>query len=199
MLSLLTRELQSERRDHAEGPVARPDVAGRGEVRLPRGSGISGAPMAATVPLEYVKLFTDGACKGNPGPGGWAFILQHPASGKAHEGSGGEAHTTNNRMELMGVIRGLEMLKLPLTVDLYSDSQYVLKGLRDWMAGWKRSGWRTADRQPVKNQDLWVALDELKAKHTLRFHWVKGHSGHPENERCDRLAVIARDLAGRGP
>ncbi|HEY0133155.1 MAG TPA: ribonuclease HI [Nannocystis sp.] len=157
------------------------------------------ATTTAPVPLDYVKLFTDGACKGNPGPGGWAFILQHPASGKAHEGSGGEAHTTNNRMELMAVIRGLEMLRLPLTVDLFSDSQYVLKGMREWMAGWKRSGWRTADRQPVKNQDLWMALDELQQKHTLRFHWVKGHSGHPENERCDRMAVAARNLAGRGP
>ncbi len=157
------------------------------------------ATTPAPAPLAYVKLFTDGACKGNPGPGGWAFILQHPASGKEHEGSGGEAHTTNNRMELMGVIRGLELLRLPLTVDLYSDSQYVLKGMREWMAGWKRNGWRTADRQPVKNQDLWVALDELKEKHTLRFNWVRGHSGHPENERCDRMAVAARNVAGRGP
>ncbi len=155
------------------------------------------ATTPATVPLEYVKLFTDGACKGNPGPGGWAFILQHPASGKSQDGSGGEAHTTNNRMELMGVIRGLELLRLPLTVDLYSDSQYVLKGLREWMAGWKRSGWRTADRQPVKNQDLWMRLDELKSMHTLRFNWIRGHSGHPENERCDRMAVAARNLAGR--
>lgn len=155
------------------------------------------ATTPATVPLEYVKLFTDGACKGNPGPGGWAFILQHPASGKSQDGSGGEAHTTNNRMELMGVIRGLELLRLPLTVDLYSDSQYVLKGLREWMVGWKRSGWRTADRQPVKNQDLWMRLDELKSMHTLRFNWIRGHSGHPENERCDRMAVAARNLAGR--
>jgi len=155
------------------------------------------ATTPATVPLEYVKLFTDGACKGNPGPGGWAFILQHPASGKSQDGSGGEAHTTNNRMELMGVIRGLELLRLPLTVDLYSDSQYVLKGLREWMAGWKRSGWRTADHQPVKNQDLWMRLDELKSMHTLRFNWIRGHSGHPENERCDRMAVAARNLAGR--
>ena len=150
-------------------------------------------------PLNYVRLYTDGACKGNPGPGGWAYVLKHPASGKEREDSGGEAHTTNNRMELMGVIRGLEVMRLPLIVDLYSDSQYVLKGMREWMAGWKRNGWRTADRQPVKNQDLWEALDELKGKHTLRFNWVRGHSGHPENERCDRMAVAARNLAGRGP
>lgn len=150
-------------------------------------------------PLNYVRLFTDGACKGNPGPGGWAYILKHPASGKVREDAGGEAHTTNNRMELMAVIRGLEVMRLPLTVDLYSDSQYVLKGLSQWMTGWKRGGWKTADGQPVKNRDLWVQLDELKAKHTLHFHWVKGHSGHVENERCDRLAVAARDIAGRGP
>mgnify|MGYP000603187225 FL=1 len=149
------------------------------------------------LPLNYVRLYTDGACKGNPGPGGWAYVLKHPASGKEREDSGGEAHTTNNRMELMGVIRGLEVMRLPLIVDLYSDSQYVLKGLREWMAGWKRSGWRTADRQPVKNQDLWMRLDELKSMHTLRFNWIRGHSGHPENERCDRMAVAARDLAGR--
>ena len=96
-------------------------------------------------PLNYVRLYTDGACKGNPGPGGWAYVLKHPASGKEREDSGGEAHTTNNRMELMGVIRGLEVMRLPLIVDLYSDSQYVLKGLEQWMAGWKRGGWRTAD------------------------------------------------------
>lgn len=147
--------------------------------------------------MSEVVIYTDGACKGNPGPGGWGAWLR---SGE-HEKElwGGAAHTTNNRMELLGVIRGLELLRLPLTVDLYSDSQYVLKGLREWMAGWKRSGWRTADGQPVKNQDLWVALDALKAKHTLRFNWVRGHSGHPENERCDRMAVAARNLASRGP
>jgi ribonuclease HI len=117
--------------------------------------------ISAPVPLEYVKLFTDGACKGNPGPGGWAYVLKHPASGKEREDSGGEAHTTNNRMELMGVIRGLEVMRLPLIVDLYSDSQYVLKGLEQWMAGWKRGGWRTADGKPVKNKELWVQLDGL--------------------------------------
>ncbi len=149
-------------------------------------------------PLEYMRLFTDGACKGNPGPGGWAYILKHPASGKALEGSGGEAATTNNRMELLAVIRGLEMLRLPLTVDLFSDSQYVLKGLREWMPRWKRKGWRTAEGGEVKNQDLWVALDGLVARHRVNVHWVRGHSGHPENERCDRMAVAARDVAARG-
>jgi hypothetical protein len=138
------------------------------------------ATTSAPVPLEYVKLFTDGACKGNPGPGGWAFILQHPASGKAHEGAGGEGHTTNNRMELMGVIRGLELLRLPLTVDLYSDSQYVLKGMREWMAGWKRNGWRTADRQPVKNQR------------------PVGGAGRAEGEAHGALQLGARSLGASG-
>jgi ribonuclease HI len=158
--------------------------------------GVPGGTANGETPLDYVQLYTDGACKGNPGPGGWAYILKHPASGKQREDAGGEAHTTNNRMELMGVIRGLEVMRLPLTVDLYSDSQYVLKGLSQWMKGWKRGGWRTADGQPVKNRDLWMQLDELMARHTVRFHWVRGHSGHPENERCDRLAVAARNRAG---
>lgn len=148
-------------------------------------------------PLAYVILFTDGACAGNPGPGGWAYVLKHPASGKRREGSGGEPHTTNNRMELLAVIRGLEALKLAMTVDLYSDSQYVLKGLSEWLNGWKRAGWKTADRKPVKNQDLWQRLDVLIQTHAVRFHWVRGHSGHPDNERCDALAVAARDAARR--
>lgn len=147
------------------------------------------------MPLPLVHLFTDGACSGNPGPGGWAFILRHPASGKEIERSGGERTTTNNRMELMAVIEGLSALSKPSGVDLYSDSQYVLNGLNEWMESWKRRGWKTAGRQPVKNRDLWERLDELKTKHTLRFHWVRGHNEHPENERCDALAVAARDRA----
>lgn len=142
-----------------------------------------------------VELFTDGACSGNPGPGGWAFILRHPASGKELEQSGGEPRTTNNRMELRAVIEGLASLTRPSSVDLYSDSQYVLNGLNEWMASWKARGWRTADKKPVKNRDLWETLDTLKATHTIRFHWVRGHSEHPENERCDALAVAARDAA----
>jgi ribonuclease HI len=138
-----------------------------------------------------MRLYTDGACKGNPGPGGWAYILQHPASGRSIEGAGGEPATTNNRMEMMAVICGLRVLRLPLTLDLYSDSQYVLKGLSQWLPGWKRRGWRTAGGAAVKNQDLWVELDQLLARHTVRTHWVRGHSGHPQNERCDRLAVAA--------
>lgn len=145
-----------------------------------------------------VELFTDGACSGNPGPGGWGFLLRHPKSGKAVERSGGEHETTNNRMELTAVIEGLAALTRPSVVDLYSDSQYVLKGLKEWMAGWKRKGWKTASKQPVKNVDLWKQLDTLKDEHEIRFHWVKGHAGHPENERVDELAVIQRDkYAGR--
>ncbi len=140
-----------------------------------------------------VSLFTDGACSGNPGPGGWAFILRHPASASEIEDNGGERQTTNNRMELTAAIRGLERLTRPSVVDLYSDSQYVLNGLREWMASWKRRGWKTAAKKPVKNEDLWRRLDELIAGHEIRFHWVEGHAGHPENERCDAMAVAARD------
>lgn len=150
-----------------------------------------------TPPRPQVELFTDGACSGNPGPGGWAFLLRHPKTGKAVERNGGEPATTNNRMELTAVIEGLGSLTRPSTVDLYSDSQYVLKGLDEWIAGWKKKGWRTASKAPVKNVDLWQRLDELKAVHEIRFHWVKGHDGHPENERVDQLAVEARDRAAR--
>lgn len=146
----------------------------------------------------HIHLFTDGACHGNPGPGGWAYLLRHPASGKEREASGGEAQTTNNRMELLAVIEGLGSLTRPCLVDLYSDSQYVLKGLNEWMAGWKRNGWRTSGKQPVKNQDLWRRLDDLIQTHELRFHWIRGHTGHPENERCDELATLAAKALGRG-
>lgn len=146
---------------------------------------------------HHVELYTDGACSGNPGPGGWAFILKHPASGKSMEGSGAEPQTTNNRMELMAVIRGLESLKGASIVDLYSDSQYVLNGLKEWMASWKKRGWKTADKKPVKNIDLWQKLDELQKAHELRFHWIRGHNEHPENERCDQLAVAAREAIVR--
>jgi len=154
--------------------------------------------------MPTVHLFTDGACSGNPGPGGWAYILRHPTTGKEREESGGERETTNNRMELTAVIRGLEALSRPSRVFLYSDSKYVLNGLSTWMAGWKKKGWKTASKQPVKNEDLWRRLDELMAGseggpgHDLSFHWVKGHNEHPENERADRLAVEARDLAAGG-
>jgi ribonuclease HI len=146
----------------------------------------------------HVELHTDGACSGNPGPGGWAYILIHPATGKRRESSGGEPDTTNNRMELRAVIEGLDALSRPSTVDLYSDSKYVLQGLSEWMDNWKKKGWRTADRKPVKNKDLWEILDERKGTHQIRFHWIKGHADHPENERCDRLAVEARERIAAG-
>ena len=148
--------------------------------------------------MTEVFAYTDGACSGNPGPGGWAYILRHRASDSEREDSGGEARTTNNRMELMAVIRGLSALTRESSVDVYSDSQYVLNGLDSWMDGWKKKGWVTASKSPVKNKDLWQLLDELRGKHTLSYHWIRGHNNHPENERADRLAVAARDEAARG-
>jgi ribonuclease HI len=129
-----------------------------------------------------VEIFTDGACSGNPGPGGWGAILRF--KGVEKELSGGEKPTTNNRMEMMAAIRALEELKRPCAVDLYTDSQYLQQGVNEWLAGWKRKGW--PDR--IKNQDLWKELDRLIALHDVTFHWIKGHAGHPENERCDALA-----------
>ncbi len=144
--------------------------------------------------MSEVILFTDGACSGNPGPGGWAFILRHPKSGKEIERSGAERETTNNRMELLAVIRGLEALKRSAAVELVTDSQYVGKGMSEWMPKWKANGWRRRENgkfKEVKNEDLWRRLDELVAKHRVQFTHVRGHAGHPENERCDALAVAA--------
>jgi ribonuclease HI len=141
-----------------------------------------------------VILFTDGGCSGNPGPGGWAFILRHPASEKEIERSGGEPETTNNRMELTAVVKGLEALKRPSRVTLMADSVYVGKGLSEWMPKWKANGWRRREGsqwKEVKNEDLWRRLDELVAEHDLKYTYVAGHSGHPENDRCDELAVAA--------
>jgi ribonuclease HI len=135
---------------------------------------------------ERVELFTDGACKGNPGPGGWGALLRFGSATK--ELFGGEAQTTNNRMELMAVIRGLEALSRSCGVLVVTDSQYVRKGVTEWMARWKRNGWRTAGRQPVKNRDLWERLDGLLGRHRVEWQWVRGHAGHPENERADALA-----------
>ncbi len=141
-----------------------------------------------------VQLFTDGACSGNPGPGGWAFLLRHPSSGKELERSGAERETTNNRMELIAVLRGLEALKRPTFVELVSDSIYLLKGLSEWLPKWKANGWRRREGQrwaAIKNEDLWRRLDELAAKHRVKVTHIRGHSGHAENERCDALAVAA--------
>lgn len=135
---------------------------------------------------ERVEVFTDGACKGNPGPGGWGAVLKFNGSEK--ELFGGEETTTNNRMELMAVISSLQALKRPCDVAVTTDSQYVKNGITQWIHNWKRNGWRTAAKKPVKNDDLWKLLDEAVAQHQVSWHWVKGHSGHPENERADALA-----------
>jgi ribonuclease HI len=145
-------------------------------------------------PRSSVHLYTDGACSGNPGPGGWGFILRHPTTGKEMQQSGAERETTNNRMELTAVVRGLEALKKPCRVELFTDSVYVGKGLTEWMPKWKANGWRRRegrDFKPIKNEDLWRRLDELIGVHQLKYTRVAGHSGHPENDRCDQLAVAA--------
>jgi len=139
-----------------------------------------------------VEVYADGACKGNPGPGGWGVLLR--AGGRERELHGGEPATTNNRMELTAVIRALESLEGRRRVRLYTDSQYVQKGITEWIHDWKRRGWRTADKKPVKNVDLWMRLDELARGHEVEWHWVRGHAGHPENERADALANLGIDL-----
>lgn len=133
-----------------------------------------------------VTIYTDGACSGNPGPGGWGVVMFYGEHRK--ELHGGEADTTNNRMELMAAISALESLKRPCIVDLHTDSQYVKNGITSWIHNWKRNGWRTADKKPVKNDELWKRLDQALAQHTVRWHWVKGHAGHEHNERADELA-----------
>lgn len=138
--------------------------------------------------MKNIEIFTDGACKGNPGPGGWGALLIFGEHEKRLHG--GENNTTNNRMELMAAIEGLKALKEPCEVDLTTDSQYVRKGITEWMSNWKKNNWRTAAKKPVKNSDLWQALDQISAKHTIRWHWVKGHSGHRENEIADQLANL---------
>lgn len=136
--------------------------------------------------MQSIEIYTDGACKGNPGPGGWGVLMR----AGPHERTlcGGERLTTNNRMELMAAIKALQALKGPSQVDLYTDSQYVRKGITEWLVNWKARGWLTAAKKPVKNADLWRELDQAVAQHSINWHWVKGHSGHPENERADQLA-----------
>ena len=143
--------------------------------------------------LPEVEIFTDGACKGNPGPGGWGAVIR--AGARERELSGGEKLTTNNRMELTAAIEGLNALKRPCHVTLSTDSRYVMDGLTKWIHGWQRNGWRTADKKPVKNADLWQALLDAAKPHRIDWVWVKGHNGHPENERADRLASNAADAA----
>ena len=148
--------------------------------------------------MKVVEAFTDGACRGNPGPGGWGVVLR--AGGRVKELSGGEPMTTNNRMELTAAIEALTALKGPCRVALYTDSTYVRSGITEWLPVWRARGWRTADKKPVKNRDLWQALAELAARHEVAWHWVKGHSGHPENERADELANVGLDaMLEEGP
>ena len=135
---------------------------------------------------KTVSLYTDGACKGNPGKGGWGVLMRYGSHEK--ELFGGEAHTTNNRMELTAIIQGLAALKRPCAVVIYTDSQYVKSGMEKWIHGWKKNGWKTASKQPVKNEDLWQQLDRLAAQHQIQWQWVRGHAGHAENERADALA-----------
>lgn len=149
--------------------------------------------------MSKVEIFTDGACKGNPGPGGWGAVLRMGAHEK--ELFGGEAHTTNNRMELTAVIEALRALKRPCEVIVHTDSQYVQKGISEWIRGWRARGWKTADKKPVANADLWQTLDALAGEHRIEWRWVRGHAGHPENERADALAnrgVAGVRAGGRG-
>ncbi len=136
--------------------------------------------------MQEITIYSDGACKGNPGPGGWGAVLV--AGDHEKELFGGESLTTNNRMELMAVIEALRALKRPCIINIYTDSQYVQKGISEWITGWKARGWKTADKKPVKNADLWQILDEVRQPHQIQWHWVRGHAGHPGNERADRLA-----------
>ena len=145
--------------------------------------------------MKHVEIFTDGACRGNPGPGGWGALLRY--NGKERKLHGGEAHTTNNRMELQAAIEGLKALREPCQVDLTTDSVYVRSGITSWLASWKQKGWKTAGRKPVKNVDLWQALDEQNQRHKVAWHWVKGHSGHRENELADELANRGIDELGK--
>jgi ribonuclease HI len=162
------------------------------EIRNSKSTWVLASMTVSSLPL--VHLFTDGACSGNPGPGGWAFILRHPASGKELERSDGEAESTNNRMELTAVVRGLEALKQPSQVELFTDSVYVGKGISEWLPKWKANGWRRKERNklvPIANEPLWRKLDALLAKHKVKYTRVAGHSGHEENDRVDQLAVAA--------
>ncbi|GAB4275493.1 MAG: ribonuclease HI [Candidatus Rifleibacteriota bacterium] len=145
-------------------------------------------------PKKQVQIFSDGACSGNPGPGGWGAILRY--KGHEREISGSEPQTTNNRMELLAVISALETLKEPCCVEIHTDSQYIANAFsKGWLDNWQKNGWKTSAKKPVKNRELWERLLKLAEKHTLTWLWIKGHAGHPENERCDRLAVAARDQA----
>ncbi|MCG6155052.1 ribonuclease HI [Rubinisphaera margarita] len=159
----------------------------------------SSADTPADSSEPVVLLFTDGACKGNPGRGGWAYVLRHVPTSQEREASGGAAVTTNNQMELQAVIEGLEALTRPVFVEVVTDSQYVAKGCSEWLAGWKKNGWKRKEKgrlKPIKNEEHWRKLDALLNKHKVKLTWVRGHVGHPENERCDQLAVAAAEAVG---
>ena len=166
-------------------PAAKRPAAGKKPAAAPKPAAAAPTPARPGV----VDVFTDGGCSGNPGPGGWGAILRFGATER--ELSGGEADTTNNRMELTAAIAALEALKRPCVVALHTDSQYLRDGVTKWMFGWKKNGWKTADKKPVKNQDLWERLDAALKRHEIEWRWVKGHAGHPENERADQLATAA--------
>jgi ribonuclease HI len=171
----------------ANPPAAKPDATKAVSGKPCAASSAQGDNAARVAPnLDRVTVYTDGACSGNPGPGGWGALLVY--GDKKKQISGGEPLTTNNRMELMAAIMALEALKRPCVVDLWTDSQYVRQGVTTWIHGWKRNGWKTADKKPVKNAELWQQLDAARGRHTVRFHWVKGHAGHTENELVDGLA-----------
>jgi ribonuclease HI len=155
----------------------------------------AGIPANAADMLPTVILFADGACSGNPGPGGWGAILVSPASGKRLEISGADLDTTNNRMEMIGIIEGLRRLKGKSRVRVVTDSRYVVDGMKSWIHAWRRNGWLTSDKKPVKNRDLWEQLSDLGREHETAFEWVRGHEGHAENERCDAMARAAIDTA----
>jgi ribonuclease HI len=143
-------------------------------------------------PVKHVRLYTDGACAGNPGPGGWAAILV--CDDKRKEISGGEAHTTNNRMEILAAVMGLSEIKTSCKVTVYTDSNYLKLGITEWITSWKKKNWRKSSKEPVKNVDLWQQLDKVASKHNVSWQWIKGHNGHPENERADKLARLARPM-----
>jgi len=165
-------------------------------VNLPASISTATPDSTLTAARDVVDIYTDGACKGNPGVGGWGVLMQSGA--RSRELYGGEPDTTNNRMELMAVIRALEALKRPSSVRLHTDSQYVQLGISKWIHGWKKNGWRTADKKPVKNVDLWRELDELAGRHEIQWLWVKGHAGHDGNERADELANLGVATVAKG-
>ncbi len=146
--------------------------------------------------MKQVEIFTDGACKGNPGPGGWGVLMRMGRHAK--EMSGGEAETTNNRMELTAAIKALAALTEPCAVDLHSDSKYVVEGMTSWVDGWQKRGWKTANKRPVQNEDLWRELIEVASRHEVKWNWIKAHNGHPENERADQLASAEAEAIARG-